>query len=441
MKTPPLSELLSRMAPPDGVIAPNFTVIQRTINKVLDDHGRPKKRNRDTDRLLSDIRRRIEQNDWNALPLSYAMEAAELAFSAEFRSRDDLAVVRNFYIDEIPASDRPGFLGAMTRIYIETFEEASSHTLALAQALKNVVSRIGAQWRKVLETVPDLFDPSKVVGQIADLMAGLDNIWAGLREIGFRQPHAPGLMGHAHLAFLKLVGARLTTRIEIERVLNWLKPEGHAPLSTGAAETVAALLRPWKDQGIPNDLKAFLMDRLLDLYGHPKVSRNAVWNLVPDDLENLFLHWLTGADIRMLFRVLTEVERGHMWADRENFWWGLYEKNRIDEVWVAFNPEGFRAAQSKLPRDQRHGQGQMRFAIQEGDRDKSLLVMRIGNKIVVEGTYNFKVHIFSASATNAPKLYQRKYDVADIRSRGRTGANTIPHLGYWQGKVLKGLTS
>ena len=171
------------------------------------------------------------------------------------------------------------------------------------------------------------------------------------------------------------------------------------------------------------------------MYGHPKVNRNAVWNLVNSELEQIVLRWLMGADIRFLFRVLDEVERGHMWRDREDFWWLLYETGRIDEVWIAFNDEGYRAAIQKLPPEAR--QSARRFGHQCGERDKSLLIMRIGSKIVVEGTFNFKVHIFNADNRLAPKLYQPKYDVAEIRSLG--GALSKPHLGDWQSWVRRNL--
>ncbi len=437
MSSEAMSEILSRLTTPEEVVPPNFTVLLRNCGRVLDDLGPAKSRLRDADKLLRILKKRILENDWKDVSLSFVMEAGEHAFSPAYREDPEFDRVRVFFLDEIPASDRPGFLGAMTRIYIETFEETGAHTQALATALKQVAARIGAQWQKVLANFPSLFDPSKVVNEIAEKMASLGDIWSGLRDLGIRQPHAPGLMVDAHFRFLQLVGRRLREKEDIERLLAWLKPEGQPAMATGAAEAVVALLQPWKEKGIPADLKQILMDRLLDLYGHPKVSRNAIWNQVPPEIEGMFLHWLTGADIRMLFRILNEVERGHMWADREEFWWDLYEKNRIDEVWVAFNREGHRAAQSKVPRDLRQKSTHVRFALQEGDRDKSLLIMRIGKKIVVEGTYNFKVHIFDADARNAPKLYQRKYDVANIR--GSRGAETIPHLGFWQGKVMMGI--
>jgi hypothetical protein len=431
-----MSEILSQLMPPDDIAPPNFTHLLRTCNRILDEHGRVTRRTAEPLELLNAFRRRVDDNDdWAGVPLSLVLEVGEHAFAPEFREEPSFDTVRTFFINEIPASDRLGFLAAMTRIYIETFDAAASHTRALAQVLRRVTDKIGAQWTALLQAFPSLFDPSKIVGDVAQKMVELPYIWTGLRDLGLRQPHAPGLMTAAHLEFLVRMDKRLTERSEIERVIAWLRPPGGDAMATGAADAVAALLQPWRGKGISDELKKYLIDSLLDLYGHPKVRRNAVWNQVPQDLEAMFLHWLSGASIRMLFSVLTEVERGHMWADRENYWWSLYEKGQIDEVWVAFNRDGYRVAQSRLPQEQRNSASNFTFALQEGERDKSLLIMRIGDKIVVEGTYNFKVHIFDNNDQNAPQLYLRKYDVANVRWRGRRNARTIPHLGYWQGTV------
>lgn len=434
MSTLSLSERLARLAPPEPMAAPNTTVIRRTIDRVLDDYGRPAPRDRDPERLLGEMRRKMREWSWSETPLSFALEAAEAAFSPDFRERADIEPVRRFFLVEAQVSDRPALLDALARIYVQSFDALAEHTRQLADALRQAVDRLGDQWRKLLENFPNLLDPAKAAREIAERMVGLPDIWTGLKSLGLRQPHAPGLMAQAHLAFLVAIGPRLTRREEVERLFEWLKPAGQPPLAAGAGQAIAAMLRPWRDSGIPEDLKTLMTQRLLDLYGHPKVNRNPIWNDVPPELEGLFLHWLAGADIRMLFAVLKEVERGHMWADREDFWWSLYEQERIAEVWVAFNREGHRAALSRIPRDQRHGPENLRFALQKGEKDKSLLFMRVGDKIVVEGTFNFKVHVFKAGSEQAPRLYRPQYDVSDIRRRW--SATTIPHLGNWQAKVL-----
>jgi hypothetical protein len=57
------------------------------------------------------------------------------------------------------------------------------------------------------------------------------------------------------------------------------------------------------------------------------------------------------------------------------------------------------------------------------------------NKIVVEESHNYRVHIFADTDPQAPKLYQLTYDCELIRRS--IGAESKPHLGNWQGWLLE----
>ncbi|MBL3597152.1 hypothetical protein JMM63_16515 [Rhodovulum sulfidophilum] len=432
MNQPPLSELLGRRTPLRLPPPPDFTQLRRSVERVLERHGRAEPPERNPERLLAEMARRIETDDWTRVPMSFATRTARVAFSADWRDRKAFDPVRTFLLAEIEASTRTGFLNPMVRIYLENFAADAPAIRRLGHALARSSGKIGAQWRQLLENVPRLFDPASAPTDLAERMDGMEDIWNGLRKLGIRQPHAPGLMADAHLALIRRLAPRLDRAEDIERLLSWLRPQGHEPLSAGAPEAIGALLAHWLRRSPPEDVKRLLVERLTEFYGHPKANRNAVWNTVPEECERLFLHWITGAHIRLLFRILAEVEQKHMWRDREDFWWTLYEQGRLDEVWIAFNPEGYRAALSRLPPETR--ESSVPFGRQVGEKDKSLLIMRIGHKIVVEGTYNFKVHIFDIKSPSAPKLYLRKYDVADLRSR--RGAESRAHHGdAWQSWV------
>lgn len=432
-----LSGRLDQLRPPGEVALPSLVQLDRTIQRILDRFEPAPASDKDAERQLRLMLQRIGDDVWRGVKLSFVTAVARIAFAADWRDRDEYARVRAFLIDEIAASTRTGFLNAMTRIYVETLEPGAAHSRALGRALASVQARIGAAWATVLGHFPNLFDPDAAPALVAARMEGMDDPWNGLRALGLRQPHAPGLMAAAHLAFVDRVAPRLSQRREIDRLLAWLRPPGQPRArETGAGVAVSALIRPWAERSPPPEVQALLIDRLTENYGHPRVGRSPVWNQVDPALERIFLRWLMGADIRFLFRVLTEVERGHMWAEREQFWWTRLERGLIDEVWVAFNGAGHAAAMRKLPAEGR--QSGRRFGLQVGDTDKSLLIMRIGNRIVVEGTYNFMVHAFPAADPRAPKLYSQKYDVSDIR-RNRSVEWTKAHLGDWQGDVERRL--
>lgn len=416
---------------------PSFELIERSIRRVIDRYDAPEKLpERDAERLFAEMLRRIRERDWRKVPMSFVTRVASLVYAVANRFRDDLVEIRQFLCSEIRATTRSGFLNPMVRVYIESYEKGEDHTTELAAALRHARPRLGMRWQTLLENVPELLDASQAPSAIASAMRGMPDPWHGLRTLGLRQPHAPGLMDAAHLDFLDIIAPQLTSLNEIERLLGWLKPDGQALRQVGAGKAIEAFLNPWRTLNPPKDIQSLLIDRLTQLYSHPRVNPHPAWSEVDPSLVRIFLRWLMGEDIRFLFRVLTEVERGHMWADRERFWWTLHEQGRIDEVWIAFNDDGHRTALSKLPVDAR--QSGRRFGRQVGDRDKSLLVMRIRDKIVVEGTFNFKVHFFKADQLRIPKLYQHRYDVADIRNLPNMDA--IAHQGDWQSRVLRVLS-
>ncbi|MCW1918027.1 EH signature domain-containing protein [Rhodobacter sp. KR11] len=429
----PLSERLTAPRALNVLPPPSLERMERTVRAILDRFDRPKKGiEQDAEKLFADLARRIREDDWHKVPMNHVVRVADLLFSQRFRDRLDWAPLRTFLLDEVRASTKHGFLNPMLRIYLDSFVPGATHSRALAAAL--MIARPVLQqgrWGRLIGSLPDLFNSDTAARDLAARMITMAEPWEGLRELGLRQPHGPGLMDAAHLEYLKLLGPRLNERLMIDTLLSWLKPAGQPARAVGSGEAIMALLRPWMQKTPPKDLQAHLIDQIADLYGHPKVNRQAAWNQVDPAIEAVFLRWITGADIRFLFKTLAEVERNHMWADREDFWWTLYEQGRIKEVWIAFNEAGYRAAVAKLPEGGRNGV--KRFGRQIGERDKSLLIMDVGGKIIVEGTFNFKVHVFEKSALKTPRLYESRYDVSDIRNL--PGSETKMHHGDWQSWV------
>jgi hypothetical protein len=59
-----------------------------------------------------------------------------------------------------------------------------------------------------------------------------------------------------------------------------------------------------------------------------------------------------------------------------------------------------------------------------------LLIMRIGNKIVVDGCHNYKTHIFGANEPTAPKLYQATYNCEVIMHKSTL--SKTHYISTWQ---------
>ncbi|TCN30177.1 EH signature domain-containing protein [Sinorhizobium americanum] len=389
---------------------------------------------KDRERLVAIVRDRYERDDWDGTRLSLMTSAARALFDQDRRNRDDLADLRDFYYRETKASTRAGFLGGMFSVYMESFEAAADHTLQLATALADAVEHLGARWRKLLDAVPDMLSPAIVANAVARKMIAMEHPWSGLQQLGIRSPHAPGLMNSAHLAYVTRIEPHLNTRGEMERLISWLKPDTQQAKTTGAGEAIAALLGHWTNRSpSPEDLR-YLTESIVGIYGDPRVQRGGVWSAVPADRMAVILRWLTGENIRFFLDVVSEVEDSHMWEPRRRFWLGLHERGRIDAAWVAFSDSAAKAARRRGAANK----GTLKFGLQTtgaGRANTSLLILKIGRKIVVEGSHSYKVHIFDEANQRAPTLYQWKYDCEEIRFI--PGSDAKAHHGNWQSWVLE----
>ncbi len=280
-----------------------------------------------------------------------------------------------------------------------------------------------------------MFRPDLAPEAIARRMVGMRSPWFELKALGLRAPHAPGLMDFVHDAYVARLKPHLTVRAEIEQLLSWLKPDDQAVArSSGAPAAIEALLGHWRT-GNPPEADIDLITRsLVAFYDDPRVQQGGAWAGVPPDCLAVILRWLTGKDIRFFMDVVSAVEDSHMWEPRRRFWLKLHAQRRIDAAWVAFSPSGAEYARRLLKTGEARGvvsYGQQTAGYSRANT--SLLILKCGNKIVVEGSHSYKVHIFREGHPGAPALYRRAYDCEQIRLV--PGAESRSHLGDWQGWV------
>ncbi|MGO7339300.1 EH signature domain-containing protein [Rhizobium leguminosarum] len=388
---------------------------------------------KDRENLVAMVRERLERDHWEDTKLSLITSAGRALFDEERRERPDLAGLRDFYYRETQASTRTSFLSAIFAIYMDSFDPEADHTLRLSDALSKVKDRLGARWRMLLDAAPEMLSPKTVAEAIARKMVSMDNLWTGVQTMGIRSPHAPGLMNAVHLAYLKQIEPHLDKRAEMERLVEWLKPEGREAKTTGAGEAVSALLGHWVNRTPSQDNLRYLTENIIGIYGDPRVQRGGIWSAVPEQRMAVILRWLTGENIRFFLDVVSAVEDSHMWEPRRKFWLGLHNKGRVDAAWVAFSVSAEREAKRRGG-----GNGTLRFGLQTaggGRSNTSLLVLKIGRKIVIEGSHSYKVHIFDEADQRAPALYQWQYDCEKIRLIPRSKSKS--HVGDWQSWVLE----
>jgi len=435
-----LSELLHRAVEFEAPVLPALTKVQAAAKKVFErwPHITAAPLEKDRERIVQEIKRRWSTPDWTDTRMSQVSAAARALFDAERRRRPDLGGLRQFYYDETAVSTRATFLDAMLETYFESFEPQGDHTRKLAEALIKARPHFGARNMKRVSNFPSCLDPAKAPSEISRRMVDMRHVWRELQPL-VGAPHAPGLMQHAHLAFVAALAPRLREKSTLEKLFAWLKPDGQRALVSGADKAIEAILAPWREADPAEDLQNYLLDRLIDAYGDPRVKVGEVWPGVDEELRKVVYRWLTGKHIKFFLDVVSAVETGHMWAPRREFWERLFNDKRIADASVALSLAAEQMARNLSRQDS--ATRYLTFYKQTAGgsrRDISLLVMQIDDKIVVEGSHNYKVHIFPSRHKKQPRLRQSEYDCENIRlSLDEDHKRVHDASGHWRSWVME----
>lgn len=417
---------------------PDLVNVKRSIGRVLERWpnavGIPQEKDREA--LALEMARRIEAWDWKNVKTSRITSAAVAIFDTERSDRLDLLKVRQFYLNEISACAPGSFLDAMVWIYIESFDPTAQHTKELANALLARANELGAKCQNLLQAIPSLFDLKNAHTELAGIMLEADDPYRALKEIGFRSPHGQGLVQHAHSAFVEKTAPHLRQKNERDRLMCWLMPETGSVLQAGAGSAVEALLAVWENETPSDEVRHEISEAIINAYNDPRLHRGGIWSGFDPSLREILLRWLTKQDMKFFCDMVTATQNSHMWPPRRDFWLELYEDKMIDEAWVAFGASARQYAQRQLL-----GSGaanlNRRFARQLDRGGKtSLLIMRIGNKIVVDGCHNYRTHIFRADDPSAPKLYAPTYECDRIMHRSKL-AKSHSAIHTWKTWVMQ----
>ncbi|MCP2231817.1 MULTISPECIES: EH signature domain-containing protein [Erwinia] len=390
----------------------------------------------DREKVLRKLLGYVERWEWNDVKMSFICSGAPIVFDKEFRTQEEFAVLQEFYLRETIVTDSAPFISAMISAYIRSYEPDSAHTIKIKNCLDIASEHMSDKWKDIVEQLPDFFNAHQAHQALAERMMEMDEPWKELKQFGITRPHDPGLMSHAHLAYIALLAPGLNERPVIEKLFAWLKPDGRSGvLMNGAAEAINALLSHWLHKQPDEELSRYLTETLVAWYEDPRLSRGGVWGSVEESCRNLIINWLTRENILFFLDVVSKVEDSHMWEPRRKFWLGLYNEGKITAAWVAFSDMASRKA--KEIKSSMRDSSTLNFGNQTagGYRDNtSLLILQIGKCIVIEGSHSYKVHVFRSDDKKAPVLFQEKYNANLIRNI--PDITRIAHLGYsWTDKV------
>jgi hypothetical protein len=367
--------------------------------------------------LAQKLRHRVETGDWEDTRLSLVVAAASAVFDEERRERPDLAQTRDFLYAEIAASTSETFLAGLLRVYLESYALESPHTKALASALGAATKRMNRSCRFLLEALPELIDTRSGPDSLADRMSRMSEPYMELLRLGLRNPHGSGFMDFAHRSLTTLIRPHLSERNLIDWYIRWLRPAGKEQgRNTGAEPAIEALIHPWLKDTPEDKLRSHLVETLIELYGDPRIKSGGVWGGIDERYLAIVYRWLTREDMRFFTGVVDATQKDAMWPPRRDFWLKLYDEGKIDAAWAALSKQGFEYARQHLMReDAKNSDSRVGFQAAGGSRrDTSLLVMKVGNKIMVDGCHNYRTHVFDAADPMAPQLFKEGYNCDEI---------------------------
>ncbi len=390
-------------------------------------------------------RRRLD-DDWEGFYWMDVIRTA-CAFFGDglWRSQrfDDL---NNFILDLIVLGSNGPFLRTMFRIYLETFDPICT------KLTRPLAGKFRECWKDLELPVDSLIQQFQILNidkmphqKIANYIYDKSKPFEALRKMGVAAPHGPGLMEYVHHWFVFRIKPRIHTGecSAVKKLLDWLDPGGQNPPLQGdtAAKAVDALLQPWIRSDPNPVLKETLENRLIKAYGDARVNDSGVWRACSVGSRQVILRWLAGTTIRVFFEIITKTNPSHMWRSRKSLWIDLYEENRISEGWFALSPAAEEEA-NHLNRNRNSVRLEFgrNCSTLRHDREKSLLIMKINDRWVVEGSHSFPTWIFPPGNLSTFKPYENEYTCQQIRViRGPEKPQDIWHFKNWRNKVLNAL--
>lgn len=342
--------------------------------------------------------------------------------------------LQEFLLQQAARTRRSNLLSAMCEGYFEGWKEDAPLTIKVSGIMRDREDKLPDPFSSLVSSLPEVVDPSEGALKLAKRMAQDNHPFEMLISCGFADPHAPGFCTEASLHFLTTIPP-VRTRADMDRLMGWCRPDGELGLQgKQLIDAINLLLHPWiRNNPTKADQKS-ITDFLLHHFEDPRIAGEHIWKDVDPDCRGVLLRWLAGDSIIAFMDIISAVEhkKPKTWLMRREFWTHLYDEGTVSEAWVALHPVAVDEAQRRFDRTQ--NLSLKAYAKQSGKRrDTSLLILRAGNKVIVEGSHTYRVHIFKEGALQRPELYLETYKDEDITLE-QYNPNTRSHdeHGRWR---------
>ncbi len=390
----------------------------------------------DHNAIISQMLAILQSDNWDGVKMSFVLRSLKVAFNSHFRTREEVAPIITFAFDELDATSHSTFLNGIAAIYLASYEPKADHSLTLGDKITAKRDLLSAKWRAIESVYPTLFNASCAHDDIAASMEEMDEPWPGLKANGFANPHATGLMDYVHETYVDRIRHKLHMESWLDCLFKLLHPEPGKRKLSGASKVIEAVLGHWLTRTASEQTRQTVTEHLINQYNDPRTTRTH-WLGVGEDYMGVIYGWLTREDLRFFTSVVDATQKDPQWQPRKKFWLQLFEEGKIEQAWVAFCPSAERYARTHLIRSG-FADSVRRFGRQTkggGRFDTSILIMKIRDKIVVDGCHNYRTHIFNYDDPVAPKLFKRDYDCDDdvmrISPESKAHTNPIYHWENW----------
>lgn len=349
----------------------------------------------------------VESWSWEKTKVGDVVSVARAVFSNEIKVSQALA---DFLRREASVSTNPVLLHVVCDAYLQSWQRGAFESTWLAKLIQERSRHLPSSWVRLFTSLPGLLDVERAPELLAAMMVHQSDPYEWLVSSGVPAPHSGMMMKELHLAWLKVLPEPRTIE-HVEQIFRWVQPNKRSAIASDwAAKAMEKLLQPWLTNQPAADLRDYLLERITQSYGDPRKSSPEFWALVSTPCKKLMIRWLAGKSMDALLTIITQSVDNHMWPARHDFWKGLYERGLVDEAWLALSPAASKGAE-QMYRDTGDPIYTMAARqISKSRRETCLLIMRIGDNIVLEGSHSYRVHIFKSDNPAALALYDDTYD-------------------------------
>lgn len=343
-------------------------------------------------------------------------------------------------LHRISEAGRRSLVRNLAQVYFRMFDRDPPGLAAVGRALAKLVT---PNFRSLYEFDRDfeVFDPGRGPVRVSEhCIAG-----------GVLPQHMMKRVGLSSMALSVGFGAavyregmdRLARQLErdakerhLEQAIAWTDEPDQTPYVSRNKILAETLLLPFLDKDPPEDLKDRILDAVLERIGDPRTKRTN-W-VGAEQAADIAKRWLTKLALRQFLEIVDQVARPEHWDYRRAFWMALFEKDAIQEAWVAFGNLGAERARRAFGKQTSFGRLQASWKQVEGGH--AVLIMRIGDYVAIDWSHNGRCIIWPKSDRSAPALYQTTYRSGDLAPRtAPTGGIEKSHMGSlsysWQ-KVI-----